>query len=54
MMAALTVHRDYVGTETLASRWERPGPAAFVSPRHELGGASWVIRLARDEAPAAA
>jgi isoleucyl-tRNA synthetase len=52
MMAALAAHRDYVGTETLASRWERPGPGAFVSIRHDLGSASWVIRLERDEAPA--
>jgi isoleucyl-tRNA synthetase len=50
IQAALAAHRDYVGTETLASRWEAPvDPEAFVSARHDLGAASWVIRLARDQ-----
>jgi isoleucyl-tRNA synthetase len=54
IMAALAAHRDYVGTETLASRWERPAdPQAFVSNQHDLGAASWVIRLERDGSRAA-
>jgi len=50
VMGALAAHKDYVGAETLASRWDRPGDAAaFVSARHDMGSASWVIRLERDD-----
>jgi isoleucyl-tRNA synthetase len=47
--AALSAHRDFVGGETLTSRWGRlGGPAAFHSPEHQVGEASWVIHLERD------
>jgi isoleucyl-tRNA synthetase len=46
--AALRDHRDYVMSETLASKWRAPaGEGAFVA-RQEHGDARWVIRLARD------
>jgi isoleucyl-tRNA synthetase len=45
---ALGAHRDYVATETLASRWGlREDAALFVSTPHELGEAAWIVRLTR-------
>jgi isoleucyl-tRNA synthetase len=47
--AALRDFRDYVMSETLASKWRAPsGADAFVA-RQEQGDARWVIRLARDK-----
>jgi isoleucyl-tRNA synthetase len=47
--AALRDFRDYVMSETLASKWRAPvGEGAFVA-RQEQGDARWVIRLARDK-----
>lgn len=49
---AITAYRDYVGTETLVSRWDTPIPAkAFVSKPHTLDEAEWTIRLMRESAP---
>ena len=46
--AALVAHGEYIGTETLASRWTHPvDPCAFESARYHLGDVSWVVRLAR-------
>jgi len=50
--AALRAHRDYVMSETLASKWRAPPAAAAFVARQDQGEARWVIRLARDpEAP---
>jgi len=50
--AALRAHRDYVMSETLASKWRAPSPATAFVARQDEGEARWVIRLARDsEAP---
>jgi hypothetical protein len=50
--AALRAHRDYVMSETLASKWRAPPAATAFVARQDEGGARWVIRLARDpEAP---
>jgi isoleucyl-tRNA synthetase len=40
-------HKDYLMSETLASRWGRPGAGAFTVDQQE-GDALWTIRLARD------
>jgi isoleucyl-tRNA synthetase len=46
--AAVRDYRDYVMSETLASKWRAPtSEGAFVA-RQEQGEARWVIRLARD------
>jgi isoleucyl-tRNA synthetase len=45
--AALTEHRDYLMSETLASAWRMPGAGEFVAAQ-EQGEAQWIIRLARD------
>jgi isoleucyl-tRNA synthetase len=45
--AALTEHREYLMSETLASAWRRPEAGEFVASQ-EQGEARWVIRLARD------
>jgi isoleucyl-tRNA synthetase len=46
--AAIRDYRDYVMSETLASKWRAPtSDGAFVA-RQEQGDARWVIRLARD------
>jgi len=45
---AVAAYRDYIGTETLASRWDVPPTATpFLSERHTLGEAAWTIRLLR-------
>jgi isoleucyl-tRNA synthetase len=46
--AALRVHRDYVMSETLASKWRAPPEATAFVARQDEGDARWVIRLARD------
>ncbi|HVS25348.1 MAG TPA: isoleucine--tRNA ligase [Gammaproteobacteria bacterium] len=46
--AALRVHRDYVMSETLASKWRAPPEATAFVARQDAGDARWVIRLARD------
>jgi len=46
--AALDAHRDYVMSETLASKWRAPPPATAFVARQDEGDARWVIRLARD------
>jgi isoleucyl-tRNA synthetase len=46
--AALDAHRDYVMSETLASKWRAPPPATAFVARQDEGEARWVIRLARD------
>jgi isoleucyl-tRNA synthetase len=49
--AALTAHREYLMSETLASAWRRPAANAYVV-RQEEGDTHWAIHLARDaEAP---
>ena len=55
VIAALSAHWDYVGGETLTSRWGRPdrAPQFFSSSEHRLGSACWLIRLARDESTGA-
>ena len=45
---ALGEHREYVMSETLASRWERPEARAAFVARQDEGDARWVITLARD------
>jgi hypothetical protein len=45
--AALTAHRDYLMTETLASEWRMPGQGAFTVQQDD-GDAKWTIHLARD------
>jgi len=35
-------------SETLASKWRAPPPAAAFVARQDEGDARWVIRLARD------
>jgi isoleucyl-tRNA synthetase len=49
--AAIRDYRDYVMSETLASKWHAPSGDAFVA-RQEQGDARWVIRLARDSSGA--
>jgi isoleucyl-tRNA synthetase len=46
--AALREHRDFVMSETLASKWQAPAPAEEFVVRQDAGDARWVIRLARD------
>src|SRR5205814_114924 len=46
--AALRVHRDYLMSETLASKWRAPPAATAFVARQDEGDARWVIRLARD------
>ena len=47
-LRAIRDYRDYVMSETLASKWRAPaGDGGFVA-RQEQGDARWVIRLARD------
>jgi isoleucyl-tRNA synthetase len=46
--AALAAHRDYVMSETLASKWRAPPEKTAFVARQDEGGARWVIRLARD------
>jgi isoleucyl-tRNA synthetase len=46
--AALRAHRDYVMSETLASKWRAPPAATAFVARQDEGEARWVIRLARD------
>ena len=45
--AALARHRDYVMSETLASRWALPGADAFVA-RQDDADMRWTVQLARD------
>jgi isoleucyl-tRNA synthetase len=48
VMAALSAHRDYIGGETLVSRWGQPAHGAATAPvRHSLGTSWWAIRLDR-------
>ena len=48
VMAALSAHRDYIGGETLVSRWGQPAHDAASAPvRHSLGTSWWAIRLDR-------
>jgi isoleucyl-tRNA synthetase len=48
VMAALSAHRDYIGGETLVSRWGQPAHGTTPAPvRHSLGTSWWVIRLDR-------
>jgi isoleucyl-tRNA synthetase len=48
VIAALAANRDYVSTETLVSSWGLPANAEpFVSSQHELGEATWTVRLMR-------
>jgi isoleucyl-tRNA synthetase len=48
VQGALSAHREYIASETLASRWEHlSSPPAF-SFEHSLGDARWRIRLQRD------
>ncbi|HUO66364.1 MAG TPA: DUF5915 domain-containing protein, partial [Gammaproteobacteria bacterium] len=46
--AALDAHRDYVMSETLASKWRAPPEKTAFVARQDEGDARWVIRLARD------
>jgi isoleucyl-tRNA synthetase len=46
--AALRAHRDYVMSETLASKWRAPPAATEFVARQDEGEARWIIRLARD------
>jgi isoleucyl-tRNA synthetase len=46
--AALDAHRDYVMSETLASKWRAPPDKTAFIARQDAGDARWVIRLARD------
>jgi isoleucyl-tRNA synthetase len=46
--AALREHRDFVMSETLASKWQAPAPTEEFVARQDAGDARWVIRLARD------
>jgi isoleucyl-tRNA synthetase len=46
--AALDAHRDYLMSETLASKWRAPPAATEFVARQDQGEAHWVIRLARD------
>jgi isoleucyl-tRNA synthetase len=57
VMAALSVHRDYVANEALVSRWGPPGePASPGAPAfaidHAQGGAEWRISLVQDRSGA--
>ena len=45
--AVLAEYRDYLMSETLATRWARP-PAASFTVEGEQGGVKWHIALARD------
>jgi len=48
--SALSAHRSYIEAETLTSRWEPlEDSQARMRVTHNLGEASWVIRLRRDE-----
>jgi isoleucyl-tRNA synthetase len=46
--AAIRDYRDYVMSETLASKWRAPAAERAFEARQEQGDARWVIRLARD------
>jgi isoleucyl-tRNA synthetase len=46
--AALREHREFVMSETLASKWQTPAAADEFVVRQDTGDARWVIRLARD------
>jgi isoleucyl-tRNA synthetase len=45
---ALAAHRDYVMSETLASRWAEPPPAARFECGPDEGALRFTLRLARD------
>jgi isoleucyl-tRNA synthetase len=48
--AALAAHRDFIMSETLASRWQPPADGTAYVVRQDEGDARWIIRLARDAA----
>jgi isoleucyl-tRNA synthetase len=48
--AALAEHRDFIMSETLASRWHPPAEGTAYVVRQDEGDARWQIRLARDPA----
>jgi len=50
VVAAVDEHRDYVLSETLASRWERPPPERAFVAEHDETGQHWRIELAKDDA----
>jgi len=48
--SALCAHRSYIEAETLTSRWQPlEDSQALMRLTHQLGEATWVIRLRRDE-----
>jgi isoleucyl-tRNA synthetase len=49
--AALAEHRDFIMSETLASRWHPPADGTAYVVRQDEGDARWQIRLARDPTP---
>src|SRR5882672_4497160 len=48
--AALAEHREFIMSETLASRWQPPAEGTAYVVRQDEGDARWQIRLARDPA----
>jgi len=46
---ALNAHRDYLMSETLASRWQMPPPESAFIVEQEQEDRRWIIRLAKDE-----
>ncbi|HLF12399.1 MAG TPA: isoleucine--tRNA ligase, partial [Gammaproteobacteria bacterium] len=48
--AALQHYKDYLMSEALASKWQRPAADVAFVARQNQGDASWTIHLARDQA----
>jgi isoleucyl-tRNA synthetase len=48
--SVLTEYRDYLMSETLATRWQAPAAAGAFTAAQAQGDLSWRIALARDEA----